>query len=78
MSLSVTFNGAALSADPNNVENADQPGRPIDVERQYPLTRTEYGLAERGVVTGRQHDRIPRLLGKVGSSFHQRVTSILR
>jgi hypothetical protein len=43
---------AALSADPDDVENADQPGRLVDVGRQDPTTETEHRLAEAGSSPG--------------------------
>jgi hypothetical protein len=73
-----SIGGAALSADPDDVENADQPDRLVDVERQDPTTGTEHTLAEGRVITRRQHNHLPRHVGKVRSSFDQRIMSILR
>jgi hypothetical protein len=60
---------AALSADPDDVENVDQPGRLVDVGRQDSTTETEHRLAKGRVVTRRQHNHIPRHVGKVRSSL---------
>ena len=73
-----SIGGAALSADPDDVENADQPGRLVDEGRQDPTTETEHRLAEGRVITRGHHNHIPRHVGKVRSSFDQRITRILR
>jgi len=45
---------------------------------KIPTTGTEHRLAEGRVITRRQHNHVPRHVGKVRSSFDQRIMSILR
>ena len=45
---------------------------------KIPTTETEHRLAEGRVTTRRQHNHLPRHVGKVRSSFDQRIMSILR
>jgi hypothetical protein len=66
----------AQSADPGDVENADQLIGLIDAEREQPIAPPEYGLAVCGVSAVRHQVRVPRLPDQVRDALDQGVDSV--